>query len=150
MANTITAANSIFFLGVATVFPAAVQLQGFGVDEAFATESVDAADTQLGVDGFGVGGWIPREVPQTITLIAASPSNDLFDQWAAAQDTQQEILYASGTIDLPAIKKRLAMAQGVLKRYTPAPNVRRVLAPRVYMIHWLPQPGRPAITASPL
>jgi hypothetical protein len=150
MANTITSATSVYMLSVAGVFSTAVQLQGWGVDEAFDTEAVDAAETQVGVDGFGVAGWIPREVPQTLTLIASSPSNALFDQWMAAEDAIQDILYCSATIDIPALSKRLSLAYGTLKRYTPSPNVKKVLQPRVYMIHWLPQPGIPAIVPSPM
>ena len=120
------------------------------MDDAFETEAVDAAETQLGVDGTGVAGWVPREYPQTITLLASSPSNDLFDTWAAAQDAISDVIYATGIIRLPSTKKAYAMAQGVLQRYPIIPPAKRVLGPRVYRITWQPQPGVPAITVSPL
>jgi hypothetical protein len=147
---TITSANSVFVLTIPNVFGNGVQLQGFGPDEAFDTADVDAIETQVGVDGTGVGGWLPREVEQTITLLASSPSNAVFDQWIAAQDAIQDVIYASGVIRLPSLSIQYALAQGVLRRYNTTPNARRVLQPRRQMIRWLPQPGSPAVTVSPL
>jgi len=150
MARTITSANAVYLLSIDGVFGAPVQLQGWGVDEAFDTDAVDASETMVGVDGTGVAGWVPREVPQTLTLLGSSPSNDVFDAWVQAQDAIQDILYASGTISIPALGKQYAMALGTLKRYPIITNVKKVIQPRVYVIHWLPQPGIPAVTVSPL
>ena len=135
---TITSANAAYLLAVAGIFPAATALQGFGVDDAFETEAVDAAVTQLGVDGTGVAGWVPREYPQSITLLASSPSNDLFDTWASQQDAVSDVIYATGIIRIPATGKQYAMAQGVLQRYLPIPPAKRVLGPRVFRIVWQP------------
>ncbi len=150
MANTITAANVAFLLAIPGVTSAATPLVGWFVDEAFDITAVDAAETQVGVDGTGVGGWIPREVPMDISFLASSPSPALFDSWVANQDQLPDVIYASATIRIPAIKISLNMNLGVLKRYSPAPNVRRVLDRRQFVIHWLPAPGVPAITSSPL
>lgn len=151
MALTITSANSVFMLSVASVFPAPQQLQGFGVDEAFDTEASDMAETQVGVDSFGVAGWIPRQVPMTITLQASSPSFLIFEEWVTAQDKINEILYASANISLPAIGRKYAAARGALTRYPQLPGVRRVLQQRQFTITWLPQGlGLPAITQGPM
>lgn len=147
---TITSANSIFILGITGLFIPGVQLQGFGPDEAFDTEAVDVAETQLGVDGTGVSGLVPFEVPQTITLLASSPSNDVFDAWIAAEQATGDVIYATGNIRFPSIGKQFTMPQGTLKRRPPAPNARRVLMPRAYTIVWQPQPGVPAMSVSPL
>lgn len=147
---TITSANAVFLLGIAGVFAPAVQLQGWGVDEAFDTEAVDAAETQLGVDGTGVSGWVPREVTQTLTLLASSASNDVFDAWIAAEDAIEDVIYATGNIRIPSTRKQYSMPQGTLKRYPTAPNARKVLMPRQFTIIWQPQPGVPAMTVSPM
>lgn len=147
---TITSANAVFLLGIPGVFAPAVQLQAWGVDEAFDTEVVDAAETQLGVDGTGVSGWVPREIPQTITLLASSPSRDVFDAWVAAQDAISDVIYATGNIRIPSLGKQYAMPQGTLKRYPTAPNARKVMMPTAYQIIWQPQPGIPAMTVAPL
>jgi hypothetical protein len=150
MANTITSANSGYILVIPGVFPSGVQLQGYRVDEAFDTEAVDAIETQIGVDGTGVGGWIPREIPQTVTLLGSSPSNDVFEQWQAAQDAIQEVIYASGVIRLPSLSKQFSMARGVFKRPKPIADVKKVIQPQAHVITWLPQPVIPAIVKSPL
>ena len=147
---TITSATAVFLLSITGVFNTPVQLAGFGPDEAFDTAAVDATVTQLGVDGTGVGGYVPREVDQTITLLASSPSNAVFDQWIQAQDALLDVIYASGSIRLQSLGVQYTMPQGVLKRYPIAPNARRVLMPRQFVITWLPQPGTPAITVSPI
>jgi hypothetical protein len=147
---TITSSTAVFLLSVASVFPAPVQLQGFGPDEAFDTEQVDVAVTQLGVDGTGVSGYVPREVTQTITFLASSPSVILFQQWMASQDVIQDVLYATGSIRIPSLGLKYDMPQGTLRRFQSAPDARRVMMPVRYSIVWQPQPGIPAITASPL
>lgn len=147
---TITSATSAYILTIPGVFNAAVALQGYSVDEAFDTEAVEASVTQVGVDGTGVAGWVPRAVDQTITLLASSASNDVFDQWVRAQDAVSDIIYASGNIRLPGLGIQYTMALGTLKRYPIAPNARRVLMPRAFVITWLPQPGIPAITSAPI
>ncbi len=149
-ANTITAANVAFLISIPGVTAAATPLVGWAVDEAFDVEAVDAAETQVGVDGTGVGGWIPREVPMPIAFLASSPSPSIFDAWMAAEDALPDVIYASATIRIPSIKISLNLNQGVLKRYSPSPHVRRVLAQRSFILHWLPQSGVPAITSSPL
>jgi hypothetical protein len=150
MALSITSASSIVMLSVASVFPTPQQLRGFGVDEAFDTEPSDAAEVALGVDGFAAAGWVPRNVVQTYTLHAASPDFTLFEDWVAAQDQIQEILYASATITIPALKRKYAFAQGALTRFPALPNARRTLQQRQFVITWMPAPGGvPAITASP-
>jgi len=147
---TITSANSVFMLSVSSVFPAPVQLTGFGPDEAFDTEQVDAAVTQMGVDGTGVSGYVPREITQTITLLASSNGISLFNAWIAAEDTIQDVLFATGSIRLPSLGIKFDMPQGTLRRFPTVPDARRVLMPLRYSIIWQPQPGVPAITVSPL
>jgi hypothetical protein len=148
--NTITSANAVYLLSISGVFTIPVQLQGWAVDEAFDTEAVDAAVTQVGVDGTGVAGWVPREVPQTLTLLPSSPSNDVFDSWVQAQDAIQDIIYASGSIRIPSLGKVYSMVQGVLMSYPIVSDAKKVFQPRVFKLNWLPQPGIPAITVSPI
>jgi hypothetical protein len=150
MAATITSATAVYLLSITGVFNTPVQLSGFASDEAFDTNAVDASVTQIGVDGTGVAGWVPRPVEQTISLLASSPSNAVFDQWIQAQDAQLDVIYASGSIRLASLGVQYTMPQGTLKRYPIAPNARRVLMPRVFTIEWLPQPGTPAVTVAPI
>jgi hypothetical protein len=149
-ALTITSASSIVMLSVASVFPTAQQLRGFGVDEAFDTEPTEAAEVQLGVDGFAAAGWVPRLVVQTFTLHAASPDFTIFEDWIAAQDLIEEVLYAAATITIPAIKRKYNFAQGALTRFPSLPNARKTLQQRQFTITWMPpSTGLPAVTSAP-
>lgn len=132
----ITSASAVYMLSVDTIFPTPVKLQGFGVDDAFDTEVVETGEVQLGVDGFSAAGWIPRLIVQTITLLAASPSFKMFEDWIAAQDIVRDVYYANGVITIPAIKRKYNLRQGVLTRFPPLPNARRTLQQRQFTITW--------------
>jgi hypothetical protein len=147
---TITSANAVFMLSVASVFPTPVQLQGFGVDDAFATDLVDTTETQVGVDGFGVAGYVPRSPQMTIRLLASSPSIIIFENWIAAQDLAGEVLYAAATIKMPSISRLYTCYQGSLMRASTMADARKVLANREFHIQWLPQGTIPAISAAPV
>lgn len=149
MAMTITSANAVFMLAVASVFPTPVQLQEFGVDDAFATEMVDASEAQVGVDGFGVAGYVPRSPTMTVRLLASSPSAVIFENWIAAQDLAQDVFYASGSILLRSVGRKYTMYQGALMQVSTMADARRVLANREFRIRWLPQGTVPAISAAP-
>lgn len=149
MALTITSANAVYMLGIDSVFPTPQQIQQFGVDEAFDTEVAMITETQVGVDGEGVAGWVPREIRQTLTLLASSPSFLIFEAWVNAMDQAREVLYANGTIVIPSIGRKYSMAKGTLTRYPAIPNARRVLANRRFELVWLPSLGQPAITSAP-
>jgi hypothetical protein len=133
---TITAATAIYTLVVDTVFPVPQTLQGFGVDEAFDTEAAETAVVELGVDGVAVSGWVPRLTKQTITLLPSSISFILFEQWVEAMDRGQEVLYATGVIKIPAVKRQYNLPQGTLTRHPALPNAKRVLRDRQFEITW--------------
>jgi hypothetical protein len=133
---SVTSASAIYMLSIDTVYPTPQKLEGFGVDEAFDTEAVEMAEVQLGVDGFSAAGWVPRLTIQTITLLAASPSFLIFENWAAAMDLIKEVYYATGIITIPAIKRKYTLRRGVLTRYPPVPNARRTLQQRQFQVTW--------------
>ena len=149
--GNITSANAIFMLSIATVYPAPVQLEGFGVDDAFIAEMFDTAETQVGVDGYGAAGYRPHEVAMTIRFLASSPSVVIFENWYAAQDATTSAYPAAGVIQMPSISRQYSCASGVLQRASSMAEVRRILANREFRITWLPQgPGVPAISPGPM
>lgn len=151
MALTITAANAIFTLAVPGVYNVAQRLQGFGVDDAFTNDLVPTTETQVGVDGFGVAGYVPRAVPMMIRLLAsATASFTVFENWIAAQDALQDVLYASAQIAQPSVGRRYTCFQGSLERVSTMADARRVLQNREFHIMWLPQGLQPAISAAPM
>lgn len=148
--NTITSANAVFLLGIAGVYPTPVQLQGFGVDDAFTTSLTDTNETQVGVDGFGVAGYVPRSPVTTVRLLASSPSFIVFENWIAAQDQLQDVLYANGIILLSSVRRKYTLYQGSLMQASTMADARKVLQNREFHIQWLPQGSIPAISAAPM
>lgn len=133
---TITAANSVFMLGITGLFTTAQQLQGYSADAAFAVADVDVAETQLGVDGIMSFGWLPQMYDQTISLQADSSSGFLFETWVAAQNAAKEIYPCFGLITLPGINRLYTLSGGVLKSTKAIPDARKTLAPRDFKITW--------------
>jgi hypothetical protein len=132
--NTITSANSVFALAVLGLFDTPVLIQGFGTDDAFDTESLAPAETQMGVDGNFSAGWVPVAVPVNITLQADSDSNVLFETWYAFEQQQQEKFVAQGSILLPATGRKYTLTRGFLTAIAMTPGAKKVLQPRRYSV----------------
>lgn len=133
---SITSANAIFTLVIASVFPIPVQLQGFAADDIFTTDPLEAAQVQMGVDGILSGGFVYNEIKQSITLQADSKSNALFEAWYAAQLVAQDVFEAQGFVNLRALGKKFAMARGFLTTYPVMPDGGKTLKPRKFGITW--------------
>lgn len=151
MANTITSANVQFALMVAGVFTSPQTLQDFSMDDIFDHDMVEMAQVELGADGIGVAGWVPRVNKQTIRFLPSSRSVLIFETWWQAQDGLLDVLYAAGTLQYPAIGRKFTLYQGALTRAAAAPSAKRVLQPREFEITWMPpQQGTPAIFGQPI
>lgn len=141
--RAITSADSVYIISSQDFALAAIQIQGYAADAAFATDETDTAEVLLGVDGKMSAGWVPRMYPQTITLQADSPSIDIFDGIVLAQDANKAIYRLSGVITLPGTQRSYTLSRGVLTRHTVIPGAQRVLQPRTFTITWesiLPTP----------
>jgi hypothetical protein len=133
---SITSANSIYMLAVTGLFTVPQQLQGYDVDDAFATEAIDTAEVKVGVDGILSSGFIFVPSPQTITLQADSSSITLFEAWRAAEVAAKEKYFASGIISLPSLSRKYTLLNGVLTSYVPISDVKKVVQPRKFGITW--------------
>ncbi len=107
-------------------------------------------ETQVGVDGFGVAGYVPRIVPMTVRFLASARSLDVFENWIGAMDAAGEVLYASAVISQPSIGRKYTCYLGALMRVSTMADVRRVLQNREFHLNWLPQGTIPAISAAPV
>jgi hypothetical protein len=136
MARTITANNAVFMLAVAGVFSTPQRLQQFSADDVFDTEPIEPTETMMGVDGNLTAGFVFVPTPQSVTLMADSPSNDLFEAWMAASRAARDVIYANATIRLPSIGKSYALTKGVLQRMPQFAGAKKVLQPRVYGLLW--------------
>lgn len=140
--GTITSANAILMITVPNLFPTPQQLQGFAAEDIYDFEGVDNAELMMGVDGHLAAGWIPKEVVQSITLMADSASNGLFETWYRAEQTAREKFPCSGTVILNATGRSYTQSRGFLTNYSPAPKAGKVLQPRKFSLTWetvLPQ-----------
>jgi hypothetical protein len=133
---TITAANSVFAITIAGLFPEPIRLQGFAADDVFSHALVAPVETLMGVDGFLSGGWTPQPKVQTIALQADSPSNAYFDDWYSAQETAREVYVADAHVTLQSIDVSFHCVKGFLTNYPPMADARRVLQPRRFSITW--------------
>lgn len=137
MTLNITAANAIYMITAPPLYPTPQQLQGWGVAEAFDTEQAEAAEVQIGVDGFVASGWLPRVTRQTLTfLAAATQSIDLFEQITMAQDQLRINFSLSGQVTIIATGRKYNLPDGTLTRIQALPNARRVLDHRRFEIVW--------------
>lgn len=133
---SLTAANAVIMLTVTPIFNAPQQLKQFAADDVFSTPAIQSAEIAMGVDGNLSAGFVFVPVPQSYVLQANSPSNTIFDNWWAANQSAQDVYRADGVITLISVGKKWNMANGVLTEYSPAPDAKRILQPRRYTITW--------------
>lgn len=133
---TITSANAVLSLAINNYFPVPQVIQGFAVDDAFESESVQQSEVLMGVDGTLSGGKIFVPYKMTIHLQADSPSVFLFDAWRNAQNAAVDVFSASGSINLPGTSMVYTLNNGFLTSATPFPAVKKTLTPLVYEITW--------------
>jgi hypothetical protein len=134
MAFTLTAANSILLLSVTGLYSTPQQIQGYSADDAFDVDNVTRAEVLMGVDGRKSAGYVPVVKTLNLSLQADSSSMSLFETWAANEDTNMEVLTASGSIALPAVGCTYALNNGTLMGFSPLPGVRKILQPRKFSI----------------
>lgn len=134
--SSITGATAAYQLAITDLYDSPQQLQGFAADDVFSTPPIQSIETLMGVDGKMSAGFVYVEVKQSISLQADSDSNQLFDQWWAAQQDAQDVFFANATVLLFALGQKWQMTRGVLSQYHPIPDVKKLIQPRKYEITW--------------
>lgn len=132
--RSLTVANSVLMLSVAGLYDSPQQLQGYAADNVFDSDAVNPAETQMGVDGKFSAGWIPVATPVGVTLQADSASNDLFENWEAAQNQTRSVFFANMLVVLPATGRKYTCTKGVLTQIPKLPTGQKTLQPRKYQI----------------
>jgi hypothetical protein len=117
---SITSANAVIMLAVTGVFNAPQALQQFAADDIFTNETIQAAETAMGVDGF----------------LADSPSNDFFDTWYQANVKAVDVFRCNGTIWLPSLGKKFSLNNGALTTYKNMADAAKTLRSRSFQIIW--------------
>ena len=134
--GTLTAANSVFMIGVLNLFPAPVQLQGFATDDIFNSPSVKPNETLLGVDGRKSSGHVPVITVTEFILQADSGSNILFEQGDAAEQAINDSFEAFGIVSFPGLGRSFTLTNGTLINVTRLPSAGKLLKPRTWGIDW--------------
>lgn len=132
----ITSANAVLILTVPLLLPVPQQIQGFSADDIFDVADVDAKEIMMGVDGTLNGGIIFAPKEMNIRLMASSPSVTFFDAWYYGEQAAVSVFPATGTITLTSVGKAYAMTTGMLSRYKPVADARKVLQPQTFRITW--------------
>lgn len=130
---SITAANAVIQLSIATIFPTPQQIQGFAEGDVFDATSIKINEIQMGVDGFMSSGFVFVTKPITFHLLADSPSNVVFDEWAQQMEANETVFAAGGLITLDTGEK-FTMINGALTDYMWIPPAKRLLMPRAHTV----------------
>ncbi len=136
MASSITSANAVLTLAVVGLYDVPQQIKGFSAEDIYSADVVEMAETAMGVDGYFTGGFVFAAQPQTISLMADSPSNAFFEQWIAANRKLVDIYKANGTILLRSIGRKYSMTDGILTRAPGLVEAGKTLKRRSYTITW--------------
>ena len=134
--RTITSANATLTFTFPGLYPAAQQMQKFGVDDAWSLQAIELAETMMGVDGFMSAGQTPAIKIFGLTLQADSESVDILSYVGRTTELLKEVYYCSGVLALPSIGASFTLTRGVLKKYTPAPSGKKTLTPMQYEFHF--------------
>ncbi|MDR2160560.1 MAG: hypothetical protein LBO77_00215 [Desulfovibrio sp.] len=124
----ITSANAEAILTVERIFPSGIILQMFGTDQAISMEAVDVAETRKGVDGKLVAGYVPAIYPVTVTLEAASPSQENLATVWQAMAMNRRIYACTLVCTVPSIRAVFTWSTGVMKNGAPFPALEKTLA----------------------
>ena len=132
--STITAANSVFMLGAASLYNIPVQMQGYAADDAFSSDEVEFMEKYIGVDGKLSAGFIPYIIMFDFTLSPDSASNIVMDAIIAAEKVTREKLVLNATIMLPSTGFICAFTTGYLDRGSVMPSAGKILKPRKFSL----------------
>lgn len=134
--STLTAANIKFAIVIPDIFPVPQILEGYGVDDAFATEALELAQVRMGVDGKMKGGYVPNPIVMPIKFMPTSISVATFENWGRGMVSAREVFEAQATITYPSLGKVFICSTGILTKYKPLPDAKKLLEDVSYEITW--------------
>jgi len=133
---TLTSANSVLAIGVTGLYGVAQVLKGFAEGDAYSIDTVDVAETALGVDGILSAGYVPQRMVMNVSIQGDSTSINFFEAWYAAQEAARDVFPAFGVITQPAVARSYTLSRGWLKNYAPISDAKKILQPRKFQIEW--------------
>lgn len=130
----ITSANATVSMSVESLF--SVNLEQFSTDSSFTSDTVQTAETRMGVDGHMAAGFTPAIKTVTINLEASSNSNTYLQLLKQAQEANRKPYTVNMVIEIPALKKRYSYSNGVLQSYKDLPDGNNVLSATQWVFHF--------------
>ena len=130
----ITSANATVALSVGGLF--SVNLENFSADSSFTSDTVQATETRMGVDGHMAAGFTPAIKTITINLEAGSPSTEYMQLLRQVQEVNMKPYKVQMVISIPSIGKRYTFSEGVLQSYKDLPDGQNVLSPTQWVFHF--------------
>ena len=104
--NTITAANTVIQFQCEGIYDDWIRITGAQSDSFLTMADITMAQTRLGVDGKQSMGWIPHEVPLTLSLEANSPSRMVMENVQNDFTQNSEVRLCKIQVSYPSIKQR--------------------------------------------
>lgn len=132
--GTLSNANSVLAIKVGGLFPIAIPIQGFAVDDSFSVADVTTGEMMMGVDGHLSGGYTPAPRVLDIMLMADSLSNVFFDTWTGAEDISKDKYIAECTLLIQGTGALYTFTRGFMTTFTPLPPGKKILQPRKFSI----------------
>lgn len=132
--GSITSANTTFTLTVAGLFTSPQQILQYTVEDAFDSEAVENGEIVKGVDNYIAAGWVPTMPKLNISLMANSPSNDIFDQWFQAEQQGLEKFIAQGVITIPGTSTQYTLLNAYLFSFMHLPPAKKTLQGRKHVL----------------
>ena len=137
MTRSLTSLDVVLILTIPGVYPSGVQLQGFKADDIFDVGSTKGNIVRMGVDGVLSAGKQIQPRAMKVHLEASSESQQVFDDWAAAENTPpMDSIPASMTAMFPANGQEYSCYRGFLTDYKDVTDAKKVLDPLTYEITW--------------
>jgi hypothetical protein len=130
----ITSANATVGMSVGGLF--SINLENFSADSSFTSDTIQVAETRMGVDGHMAAGFTPNIKTLTINLEAGSPSTEFMILLNQAQETNRRPYEVNMVVSIPSIGKRYTFSNGVLQSYKGLPDGNKVLGPTQWVFHF--------------
>jgi hypothetical protein len=131
----ITSANATVAMSVAEgLF--SINLENFSADSSFTSDTVQAAETRMGVDGHMAAGYVPNIKTMTIQLEASSPSRRYMQTIQKAMIANQRLYKVSLTAIIPSIGEQVIWSEGVMQNGTVTSTAARVMEPTAWTFHF--------------
>jgi hypothetical protein len=134
--RNITSASAVSILTVDSLFPAGIELQQYATDQAIGSDSLQVAETRMGVDGKMVAGYVPGIIIVNISLEASSPSTEMLNQLYDAMVVGKTIYMCKLVSTVESINTVFTWFDGVLHTATPVPAQKKVLDPTAWTFHF--------------